>query len=335
MPKSKRGGRIAGRWLAAAASTVCLSATLIAAAAAPSFAAGTYSTTTSVNVRTGPGTGYPVTGTEPSGARFTLQCQWQGGTNIGGNSTWDEVTFANGLTGAITDYDTTTPSWNSYAPGTGACGSPSQGSGSLGGVDMQRACNIQHGNGLTAVATNTNSAYSWQCAGPGVSLGIDVTAECRTQYGYGAVSAVSNPASAWSWYCHWNITGQMQAAVTWAAAQAGSRSVYSSHYGHNWSGWCEQFVEQAEGFQFTFGSAHLDYEAEANAGRIHTDANPPPGALVFYGGANGDGHVAVSIGNGQEIGTYGYVGQAYPIQQYPVIGFLSNPYLGWAEPFGS
>jgi hypothetical protein len=65
----------------------------------------------------------PHIGTEPSGARFTLQCEWQGGTNIGGNSTWDYVTFANGLTGAITDYDITTPSWNSYAPGTGACGS--------------------------------------------------------------------------------------------------------------------------------------------------------------------------------------------------------------------
>lgn len=125
----------------------------------------------------------------------------------------------------------------------------------------------------------------------------------------------------------------MQAAATWATSQL--RSTYSSHYGHNWSGWCEQFAEQAEGFQFSFGSAYLDYLAEANAGRIHTDTNPPSGALVFYGGANGSGHVAVSIGNGQEIGTDGYVGQALPIQQYPVIGFLSNPYLGWAEPVGS
>ncbi len=82
---------------------------------------------------------------------------------------------------------------------------------------MQRACDTQYpGRGLRAVATNTSSAYSWQCTGPGVSLGIDVTAECRAQYGYGAVSAVSNPASAWSWYCHWNITPQMQAAVSWA-----------------------------------------------------------------------------------------------------------------------
>jgi len=335
MPKSIRVRNV-GRWLAAGASAACLAVTVLAVAAAPSFAAGTYSTTASVNVRSGPGTGYSVIGTEPSGAQFTLQCQWQGGTSVNGNATWDDVRFANGVTGAITDYYTTTPSWNSYAPGTGACGSsspPPSSTDSLGGVDMQAACKAQYGNGLTAVATNANSAYSWQCVGPGVSYGIDVTAACRAQYGYGAVSAVSNPASAWSWYCHWNITSQMQAAASWAAAQVGS--TYSSHYGHYWSGWCEQFAEQAEGFQFRFGSAILDYQAEANAGRIHTDTNPPAGALVFYGGGNGYGHVAVSIGNGQEVGTYGYVGQTYPIRQYPVTGFLSNPYLGWAEPLGS
>jgi hypothetical protein len=102
--------------------------------AGPSFAAGTYRTTTSVNVRSGPGTGASVIGTEPSGASFTLNCQWQGSTNIGGNSTWDDVAFANGVTGAITDFDTTTPSWNSYAPGTGPCGSTPVGTlHSLGG----------------------------------------------------------------------------------------------------------------------------------------------------------------------------------------------------------
>jgi hypothetical protein len=322
--------------VAVAASAACLAVTLIAATAAPSFAAGAYRTTASVNVRSGPGTGYPIIGTEPSGAQFTLQCQWQGGTSVNGNATWDNVTFGNGLSGAITDYYTTTPSWNSYAPGTGACGSnpPSQGSGSLGGVDMQRACDTQYpGHGLQAVATNTNSAYSWQCVGPGVSYGIDVTAECRTQYGYGAISAVSNPASAWSWYCHWNITSQMQAAVSWATSQLGQ---YKMSNGTYWSGYCEVFAEQAEGSQFRYGSAYLDYRAEASAGRIHTDTTPPPGALVFYGpGADGNGHVAVSIGNGQEIGTYGDANHVYPIKQYAVSGITSPPYLGWALPFGS
>jgi hypothetical protein len=39
--------------------------------------------------------------------------------------------------------------------------------------------------------------------------------------------------------------------------------------------------------------------------------------------------------NGQEVGTYGYLNQAYTIRQYPMTGYLSNPYLGWAKPFGS
>src|SRR6266568_1808133 len=210
MPKPKHRSKSVGTWLALAASTCCVAVTVIAAGAVPSFAAGTYSTTAIVNVRSGPGTGYPFVVKEPAGAQFTLQCQWQGGTSVNGNATWDKVTFANGVTGAITDYYTTTPSWNSYAPGTGACGSgspspPPSSSGNLGGVDMQRACDTQYpGRGLRAVATNMSSAYSWQCTGPGVSLGIDVTAECRTQYGYGAVSAVSNPGSA---YCAVAVLG--------------------------------------------------------------------------------------------------------------------------------
>ena len=342
MPRPRYDSSSAGRWLALAASTCCVAVTVIAAGAAPSFAAGNYSTTAPVNVRSGPGTGYPLVGKEPIGAQFTLQCQWQGGTSVNGNATWDKVTFANGVTGAITDYYTTTPSWNSYAPGTGACGSgspapPPSSSGSLGGVDMQRACDTQYpGQGLRAVATNTNSAYSWQCTGSGVSLGIDVTAECRTQYGYGAVSAASNPGSAWSWYCHWNITPQMQAAVNWATAHLGQLTMSNGTY---WSGYCEVFAEQAEAYSQHFGSAYLDYQAEDRAGLVHlNDANPPTGALAFWGPSadnNGDGHVAVSIGSGQVIGTYGTARSVAPVQQYPISRITDAPYLGWAFPLGS
>jgi len=148
-------------------------------------------------------------------------------------------------------------------------------------------------------------------------------------------AVIYTPSGGAPWYTNTvqtPTTAQMQAAASWAKSQLGSP--YSSHYGHNWSGYCEQFAEQAENFHFTFASALVDYQTEANAGRIHTDANPPVGALVFYGGGNGDGHVAVSIGNGQAIGTYGYLGNNYPIRQYPVTGVFS-PYLGWAKPFGS
>jgi len=136
MPQPRYGSRSVGRWLALAASTCCVAVTVIAAGAAPSLAAGTYSTTASVNVRSGPGTGYPFAGKEPAGAQFTLQCQWQGGTSVNGNATWDKVTFANGVTGAITDYYTTTPSWNSYAPATGACGSGTRAWGASGSIAL-------------------------------------------------------------------------------------------------------------------------------------------------------------------------------------------------------
>jgi hypothetical protein len=39
--------------------------------------------------------------------------------------------------------------------------------------------------------------------------------------------------------------------------------------------------------------------------------------------------------SGQEVGTQGYVGQRLPVAQYPVIGYVSNPYLGCAMPKGS
>lgn len=243
------------RVVALALAGLSLAGILVAIAARPAAAAGTYSTTAVVNVRTGPGTGYALIKSVPSGATFTLLCQWQGGTNINGNATWDEVRFSNGVVGAITDYWTNTPSWNNFAPGTGACP---------------------------------------------------------------------------------RITAQMQYAANWALAEKNSPDpTWSDHFGHAWSGWCEQFAEQAEGFTFRFASAMDDYNWQRNAGRIHTDTNPPPGALVFYSGSGGYGHVAVSIGGGQEVGTLGYVGQRLPVSQYSVVGYLSNPYLGWALPIGS
>jgi cell wall-associated NlpC family hydrolase len=133
----------------------------------------------------------------------------------------------------------------------------------------------------------------------------------------------------------------MTNAATWAVAEKNSPDpTWSDHFGHPWSGYCEQFVEQAEGFAFRFPSAIADYQWEASNGRIRTDTNPPAGALVFYGGGGGGGggggygHVAVSIGGGLEIGTLGFVGQRLPVSQYPVIGYLSNLYLGWANPMG-
>jgi surface antigen len=240
-----------------------------------------------VNARSGPGTGYSITGTEPSAAQFTLQCQWQGGTSVGGNATWDNVTFANGVTGAITDYYTTTPSWNSYAPGTGACGSSPVVVHSLGGVDMQRACNTQYpGAGLKAVATNPGSAYSWQCTGPGVSRGIDVTAECRTQYGNGAVSAVSDPNSAWSWYCHWSI-GR---TLTYDSGVAGQCGWWGITQFHQFDGMYPDTLDPANNGNAMYLAANAAYNGWAISSTPHVNS-----IAVFQPGVNGAGsagHVA-------------------------------------------
>jgi surface antigen len=270
---------------------LALPATLATAAAVwaagPSFAAGTYRTTASVNVRSGPGTGYQLTGTEPGGATFTLLCQWQGGTNINGNATWDDVTFANGVTGAITDYYTTTPSWNSYAPGTGPCGSTQAAIHSLGGVDMQRACNTQYpGLGLSAVATNVNSAYSWQCEGPGISRGIDVTAECAVQYGNGAVAAVTNPDSAWSWYCHWSI-GR---TLTSNSGVAGQCVWWAIQEFHQYDGMYPDTLDPADNGNAMYLAANAAYNGwtVSSTPRVNSIAVFQP----WVDGALGDGHVA-------------------------------------------
>src|SRR3954452_6652098 len=68
-------------------------ALLVPAGLGTAQAAGTYTIASDVlTVRTGPGTGYAAIGTVYKGASFTLLCQWQGGTSVGGNATWDKVT---------------------------------------------------------------------------------------------------------------------------------------------------------------------------------------------------------------------------------------------------
>jgi cell wall-associated NlpC family hydrolase len=97
-----------------------------------------------------------------------------------------------------------------------------------------------------------------------------------------------------------------------------------------WSGYCEAFVEIAYGTRHHFASATANYRAQAAAGRIHTDANPPVGALVFYSGGQ-YGHVALSVGGGQVITTWGHAGDRYDLRLTGVHS-LSNPYLGWSYP---
>lgn len=84
-----------------------------------SAAAGPYYTTASpyLNARSGPGTGYSIVGTLNYWSPIYIQCQVQGGTNVNGNATWDKL--SNGWW--ISDYWTTTPSYNSYISGVPDC----------------------------------------------------------------------------------------------------------------------------------------------------------------------------------------------------------------------
>jgi hypothetical protein len=122
-------------------------------------------------------------------------------------------------------------------------------------------------------------------------------------------------------------TTKANRALQWVESKLGA--TYGPEIGRNWSGMCEAFAEIAYGTRYKFGSATLNYNAQRAAGRVRTDGTPPQGALVFYGGGNGDGHIGISQGNGYVISTQGYNGQSLPVWKHSLRG-LSNPYLGWA-----
>ena len=77
--------------------------------------------------------------------------------------------------------------------------SPASAATSLGGVDMQRACNVQH-PGSTATVLNQTDAYSWRCVG-GATYGINVSAACANQYWPGAYAGLGSTTNPYSWYC--------------------------------------------------------------------------------------------------------------------------------------
>lgn len=66
--------------------------------------------------------------------------------------------------------------------------------------------------------------------------------------------------------------------------------------GGSWAGWCESFVWRAGGFAGSFDTALL---AGSASGPLNPDwASAPAGALHYWAGVNGDGHVAFSLGGG-------------------------------------
>jgi hypothetical protein len=131
------------------------------------------------------------------------------------------------------------------------------------------------------------------------------------------------------------VSAQMRRAVHWAISiERSANPIWSTRYHRAWSGWCELFVEQAEGSPH-FPTALGQYRWLRNRRRIHRHGTPPPGAVVFWGQGAGDGHVAISVGHGWAVGTLGSAGQRLAVRVYPIHGYLINSYLGWAYPIGS
>lgn len=127
-----------------------------------------------------------------------------------------------------------------------------------------------------------------------------------------------------------NTDQRSPAAVTWARQLADSGATTQPD-GHPWNNWCERFAENAYGTQYRFGTAHDDYVAQSNAGRIHRDSSVPYGALVYYdswmkndqGQYQNYGHVMINVDGGDLYVTVG------PHVHYAHRGDFSG-YLGWA-----
>jgi hypothetical protein len=63
---------------------------------------GTVEATAGLHIRSGPGTGYSIVGTMPYLSTGTVVC-WASGTNVNGNSYWDDLGSAYG-SGYVADY---------------------------------------------------------------------------------------------------------------------------------------------------------------------------------------------------------------------------------------
>ena len=98
-------------------------------------------------------------------------------------------------------------------------------------------------------------------------------------------------------------------------------------------GMCDEFVANMYGFSSSGYNTAVDNWKATPASLKHPgDMNAPAGALMFWGG--GDGHVAISAGNGTIISTD--INGAGTVGTAPATAISSRwgkPYLGWAYPF--
>jgi hypothetical protein len=96
---------------------------------------------------------------------------------------------------------------------------------------------------------------------------------------------------------------------------------------------CDNFVANMYGFSSSgYNTAYDNWKATPASLKHAGDMNAPAGALMYWGG--GDGHVAISLGNGSIVSTdingSGTVGTA---PASAISSKWGKPYLGWAYPF--
>ncbi|MGC0328473.1 uncharacterized protein YraI [Streptomyces sp. SAI-170] len=118
--------------------------------------------TTPLNARTGPGTGYPVASTYAPGATLRVVCQTPG-TKVGTTSVWNKL--SNGR--YVTDHYVSTPSSTGYSAPLPRCTYPYQAT-AAGGLTERSG----PGNGYAAVGTLPNGGLAWiTCQRPGTTVG--------------------------------------------------------------------------------------------------------------------------------------------------------------------
>lgn len=268
---------------------------------------GAYQITLSgVNVRSGPGTQFALVRVASRGERVQIVCQ-QVGTNVRGSSIWDQI----GAGEWVSDYFVQTPVFAGFSPGLTRCDQPPTPAAPVASIDSRSAT----APWLTQLQVNwgapPSQLFQWVSAASAVSPAPALPA-------VGALVPPSREAK----------------AVAWALAQVGQK--YQPD-GRLWSGWCDRFVANAYGVAnsgYTTATIHFrDLQAR---GLVHTDlppaGGPPAGALVFLTGFGGYGHVAISLGDGRYVTTWGdgsrYIGPVRIETSLPASVY--GNYLGWS-----
>jgi hypothetical protein len=84
-----------------------------------------------------------------------------------------------------------------------AISTPAHAATILGGIDVQRQCQIQFWRPTDARLLDVHNAYSWRCYSSYTwnYYSVDMNGACVNQYGNGAYSIVLNTSDAYSWRC--------------------------------------------------------------------------------------------------------------------------------------